>query len=774
MSLSRNAPLTTFIQCLHASISTQRRVFLPTTVSTKKSRSKAKLKPKPKSKPKADAQLGSTSTQLKPVKNAQQPLDESSPFLSHANESRSKVHRAQQPPSQIQVSPANAKEAANGTSKLATDSKVKVKPTGPPAQPSAPPAAVSSSSSRKTAKQSKKEQKLQLLDRIFTAAKEERTAAENINNTSNATKAEALQALISDLKESYTAEKAVSDLDERSESPGKDISLGPTSYLRRIEGFLKPSADEPVMQDLAPPSEQKSIARLAHGLDRVLFNPGVYWLQDPRSRVYNFPPWIQTIPKVQDFAFDRVEGFVTSSVDTDLKTLAKQSHARYTGSTSSLTGMLSQIYLMLSRERNIDASTMSAAFSKEPVCFTPGQKFPVAVKLNYEDGIYSTDSVAGESSVGDRNVLSWMGTMLEKFLTLPEEEFKLLQRTSPASLYQKDGKREAYRFVKTGKYVMRSQLDCYDPRLPGTGIFDIKTRAAMPIRHDILNYEENSGYHIDKQHGLIESFEREYYDLIRSAFLKYSFQARIGNMDGVLVAYHNTARIFGFQYIPLEEMDQRLYGNKHAGPLVFEKCVAFLEVIMDEITHHFPEQTVRCMWDAEPENGALNIWIQPNGWVGLGESPMVELKIIARNYVDDKYVEGWKVADHLPDQAWSVNYEILTSSSDQHDIRERYRQAVEKQNYIFDLPSGVNINEMEELWQQMDFGGNGAPLSPFKPEMFRKPGYSTKMKRKLALEGKERLERLEQESIGKPVVVYDAVDLSGLEVVQPSESSTVA
>ena len=36
---------------------------------------------------------------------------------------------------------------------------------------------------------------------------------------------------------------------------------------------------------------------------------------------------------------------------------------------------------------------------------------------------------------------------------------------------------------------MRSQLDCIDPRLPGTGVFDIKTRAAVPIRLDVLNHE---------------------------------------------------------------------------------------------------------------------------------------------------------------------------------------------------------------------------------------------------------------------------------------------
>jgi hypothetical protein len=36
---------------------------------------------------------------------------------------------------------------------------------------------------------------------------------------------------------------------------------------------------------------------------------------------------------------------------------------------------------------------------------------------------------------------------------------------------------------------MRSQLDGVDSRLPGTGVFDIKTRAALPIRMDLMNHE---------------------------------------------------------------------------------------------------------------------------------------------------------------------------------------------------------------------------------------------------------------------------------------------
>ena len=44
-------------------------------------------------------------------------------------------------------------------------------------------------------------------------------------------------------------------------------------------------------------------------------SPGVHWQRDPRSRVYNFPPHLENIPNVLDFAFERLQGFVSSSRD---------------------------------------------------------------------------------------------------------------------------------------------------------------------------------------------------------------------------------------------------------------------------------------------------------------------------------------------------------------------------------------------------------------------------------------------------------------------------
>ena len=61
-------------------------------------------------------------------------------------------------------------------------------------------------------------------------------------------------------------------------------------------------------------------------------------------------------------------------------------------------------------------------------------------------------------------------------------------------------------------------------------------------------------------------------------------------MDGVFVAYHNTERIFGFQYIPLSEMDTRLLGARASGKAVFEKCMQLLEVVLEEATRELPCQ----------------------------------------------------------------------------------------------------------------------------------------------------------------------------------------
>ncbi|KAF8895406.1 mitochondrial protein Pet127-domain-containing protein [Infundibulicybe gibba] len=534
---------------------------------------------------------------------------------------------------------------------------------------------------------------------------------------------------------------------ERERTPRNSV---PLAYTRRIEGLLEPIKG-PVLHEIF---EQQ-------------LSPGVHWLQDPRSRVYNFTPWLETIPKVTEFAFERLAGFVKSSRDEDLWSLAKREQRTFAGSTSSLSGMLSQIYFLISGDKHVDISTLSQEFQAEPRNFTPGQRMPASVVMNYNDGVYSIDSDSDQAGHTEKNILVWMGTLLEKHLTMSQEEFTSYMRSQPPPAEEEgDSMREAYRFAKSQRFVMRSQLDCHDSRLPGTGVFDIKTRACLPIRLDILNFEENSGYLIRKQHGLMESFEREYYDLIRSAFLKYSFQARIGNMDGVIVAYHNTSRMFGFQYVPLGEMDERLFGPGAGGDRVFEKCIGLLEVVADEITRCFPDQipikSVRCTFETEEDTNVMNIWVEPAEWESQETRPIQQLQVQVSNYVGEFPIAGHQAVS-LVDQHWyhphltrigTVHWTLSKLSRGDDKIREALNVAKERQFRAYNLPTGVGAEEMAEFWGNLNFGGQPTPEGDepalYKPENFKTAGRSIQRLRSIARAGREESERLALEEAGRP------------------------
>lgn len=203
--------------------------------------------------------------------------------------------------------------------------------------------------------------------------------------------------------------------------------------------------------------------------------------------------------------------------------------------------------------------------------------------------------------------------------------------------------------------ILRSQLDAMNPHLPNVS-FDVKTRGCVSIRTDRLNYEvrtnlscsrllltlhslqEAGGYLIRKLRGQTESFEKEYYDLIRSAFLKYSFQARIGDMDGCFVAYHNGSRVFGFQYIPIVEMDEALYGSHEEGNMVYSLVVAFLEKVLTTARDAYPGRSIKLTF--ETIGGKLDIFVEPVEPLE-GDVPMTLISLEGANYVDN--IGTWQV-----------------------------------------------------------------------------------------------------------------------------------
>ncbi|KDR82737.1 hypothetical protein GALMADRAFT_845001 [Galerina marginata CBS 339.88] len=504
-------------------------------------------------------------------------------------------------------------------------------------------------------------------------------------------------------------------------------------------------------------SEHLPVATLAHGLDRILFNPGVHWLRDPRSHVYNFTPWLERIPKVNDFAFERLTGFIKSSRDEDLRALARQEDKLFAGSTSSLSGMLSHIYFLLSEYKEVDCTVLSQHFRNESTGFTAGQRMPAMVMLNYKDGIYAIDSHSAEWDDPDKNVLTWMGTLLENFLTKPPEEFKNFMRIESEPIQPGEKPmREAFRFAKSDKFVMRSQLDCQDDRLPGTGVFDIKTRACVSIRMDILNYEENSGYFIRSQYGMFESFEREYYDLIRSAFLKYTFQVRIGNMDGVMVAYHNTDRIFGFQYISRDEMDERLFGSTPGiGDKIFNHSIKLLEAILEEAAKCYPEQSVICGFETRLPGKVLDVFVQPADWTGdEDQRPIMKLAVTLDHELNGTVVRA-STALKSTNEEWKINYQIYRVKLSEDEIRSDYKMFLQHKKRTLVLPSDIPLEKAEEFWASLNFG-NKLPEGQaklFRPEAFSLATSSVEKYRELAREGRLFSSQLEASLAGRAKVV---------------------
>lgn len=339
---------------------------------------------------------------------------------------------------------------------------------------------------------------------------------------------------------------------------------------------------EPIEHAIPP------VPRLSHGLDRVLFNPGVYRLQDPRSRVYNFDPYLEKIMPAAEFDFDSLSEYKTSSKDEDLLAMTRKLGTKFTGSTSSMSGVLQHFHFLLSNFRELNHSMLSRKYPESSTKFSKITRGPSAIFLRWKHGLYAIDA---DKSFDEPNIMSWLGHSMEKLLTNSRTEFERYRRSTPESAPNEDESGKCFHYSRSGNFLVRSQLDAQDSRLPGTGIFDLKTRAVVSIRMDHTEYETGSGYQIRFDQGEWESYEREFYDMTRATMLKYSLQVRMGRMDGIFVAYHNIERMFGFQYLSLPDMDNVLHGQTDTclGDQEFRLSLRLLDELLQRATQKFPE-----------------------------------------------------------------------------------------------------------------------------------------------------------------------------------------
>jgi len=82
----------------------------------------------------------------------------------------------------------------------------------------------------------------------------------------------------------------------------------------------------------------------------------------------------------------------------------------------------------------------------------------------------------------------------------------------------------SHRMRKMNNMLVRSQIDCEAVSDDGSYyVYEIKTRAVAPQRYDVENVKDYLDYEIMKRSGVHSSYEREYFDLIRSILIKYYF-----------------------------------------------------------------------------------------------------------------------------------------------------------------------------------------------------------------------------------------------------------
>ncbi|OQE19200.1 hypothetical protein PENFLA_c019G10460 [Penicillium flavigenum] len=483
----------------------------------------------------------------------------------------------------------------------------------------------------------------------------------NLQSTSNVA-AQILEASKSSVNNGFKKKPKEAE-QERLE--GEEISrFVDGSSVSKDSGSLS-SADRK-MQLKAVPAPMPSVPRVAFGLDRVLFNPGVYQLRDPRTLVYNFDPYLDQIMPVTEFDFGTLKPYITSSQDVTACQMTKKNGKKYYGSSSSMTSVLAHFHYLLSDWRPVDTSRISRGFEDPSRSFTRILRAPAAMFLHYkaDEDVYAIDA---DKEYDYANILMNLGKSMEKQLTLPKEQFERYRRSDPNKITAEEEATvpESYHYSTLGKFLMRSQLDAYDPRLPGTGMFDLKTRAAVSIRMEATDHKRGMGYEIRRQFGKWESFEREYFDMIRAAFLKYSLQVRIGRMDGIFVAYHNIERIFGFQYIPLSEMDQALHSspNTTLGNREFELSLGLWEKIMDKATQRFPKQSLRFHFETrEGKNG--------DTWMDIVAQPVTSEQIETIQNTNKAHIDA--IQDRLmnPDQYIDTNYERAAVGEDEPLYRE--------------------------------------------------------------------------------------------------------
>lgn len=402
-------------------------------------------------------------------------------------------------------------------------------------------------------------------------------------------------------------------------------------------------------------TENKEPPKLSFNMDAIVKKPGIYQLDEfikafsaYDSNIEYKMRLIKNLPTPDQIDFLGLDTYMTPSEDKTLHDLAKKNKKIIVSSTSGISGALTHFFYKLTNFKSPHFYGLSEELKFMPYNFMLFQRKPTFCEIKYNDGIYSISSMKQFESENEFILLK-MGKYMEKLLTCTDKEFienyminedfknynkseskdysDKLQDYYDNNNSNKDKDKkiclqlsniddEFYNYITFDKILLRSQIDCssdiYDPITKSNKriLFEIKTRAVSPIRYDVHNYIDYIDYEVNKLKGLENSYEREFYDLIRGGFLKYLFQMKIGRMDGAFIAYHNTQSIFGFEYVKLEDIEKRIFGNCLLADLIFKACLKLLQESFLEILNNYKNKKLYFGIYANNGNDCIDVLVE--------------------------------------------------------------------------------------------------------------------------------------------------------------------
>lgn len=383
-------------------------------------------------------------------------------------------------------------------------------------------------------------------------------------------------------------------------------------------------------------SQWEIIPELCHNLKSIVENPGIYKLEDIKNSMpeknYNF---LKNVQQPNETDMDQIPPYTPPSFDKDLiKFAQKNEGTKYIMSTSTISYFLSNLFYVFSYFQEANYNCVPTYNKGEKKKYMNAQRRPYTNffrVVDKEKDIWALDSDNGVF-YPDHKILMDLGKILERVYTMEPDHYEGVFSKTKQNLdkYKLDDD-DFHRFMKVNNDIcLRSQIDCMQTMKDNKKIvYEIKTRALAAIRYDIYNYKDYVDYEIDDILGHINSYEREYYDLIRGGFLKYFFQLKIGGMDGAFISYHNTVKTFGFEYVKRTHMEEMLFGSTFKADISFVVTSKVMVKILDEIKLFLKGQDftfVKIGYNAVAPTNSLILYVELFNDIDYLELKNTELK----------------------------------------------------------------------------------------------------------------------------------------------------